>query len=206
MARAGLFIGIDEYSVSPLTGCERDAQSLSGILARNADGSLNFQCQVMISSEGRIEKADVVRAINEVFSRKDAEVAVFYFSGHGAKTASGGFLVTQDARRDDEGVPMSQLVAAANSSPSREKLILLDCCYSGALDELFGSSASIALAEGVSILAACRSDEPAMLQEGRSVFTSLICDALDGGAADTRSLLMTSNSNLHIVPAFTHRQ
>lgn len=186
MSRAALFIGIDDYSGTPLTGCVADAVSLSGMLSRNADGSLNCQCQVLVSSEQPINKADVARAINEVFSKKDAEVAIFYFAGHGALTANGGFLVTQDAQNDDEGVPMAQLVSAANKSPSREKIIILDCCHSGALDELFGSGANIPLAEGVSILAACRTDQAASERGGRGLFTSLICDALEGGAADIR--------------------
>jgi len=186
MTRAALFIGIDDYPSSPLTGCVADAESLSGKLARNADDSLNFQCQVLVSSERTINKTDVISAINEVFTKRDAEVAVFYFAGHGALTDNGGFLVTQDTQRNDEGVPMSQLVAAANKSPSREKVIILDCCHSGALDDLFGSGANIPLTEGVSILAACRSDQGAAERGGRGLFTSLICDALDGGAADIR--------------------
>jgi hypothetical protein len=186
MSRAALLIGIDNYPRARLTGCERDAQSLSGMLSRHADGSLNFQCRVLVSSEDTIDKPNIVGRMNEVFSNPDADVAVFYFSGHGAKTESGGFLVTQDARTNDEGVPMAQLVAAANKSPSREKVIILDCCHAGSLDELFASGANVPLSQGVSILAACRNDQVAIERGGRGLFTSLICDALDGGAADVR--------------------
>jgi uncharacterized caspase-like protein len=175
MARAALLIGIDDYRERPLTGCVADAEALSGLLSRNADASLNFQSNVLVSSEQRILKATVVEAINKVFSNRDAEVALFYFAGHGALTNSGGFLVTQDTTRHDEGVPMTQVIGAANTSPSLERIIILDCCHSGAIDDLFGSGTNVALCQGVSILAACRSDQGAAEQKGRGLFTSLIC-------------------------------
>lgn len=195
MTRAALLIGIDDYpNSSPLTGCEADAQALSGLLARNEDESLNFQCNVLLASEQPpITKAKVVEAIDSVFSNRDAEVALFYFAGHGAVTSSGGFLVTQDASQYDEGVPMSQLISAANNSPSRERIIILDCCHSGAIDELFGTGTGLALVQGVSILAACRTDQGAAENSGRGVFTSLVCDALDGGAADVRGSINVSS-------------
>jgi Caspase domain len=186
MSRAALCIGIDDYSESPLTGCVADAERLSGILERHADNSLDFQCRVLVSSEAAINKTDIVQGINDVFSNKDADVAVFYFAGHGVLTNSGGFLAAQDRKDHDEGVPMAQLVAAANSSPSREKIIILDCCHSGAIDQLFKSGANVPLTEGVSILAACRTEQEADEIDGRGLFTSLICDALNGGAADIR--------------------
>jgi hypothetical protein len=113
-------------------------------------------------------------------------VALFYFAGHGALTADGGFLVTQDGVENDEGLPMAQLISAANKSPSRERIIILDCCHAGNLDELFGSGANVPLAEGLSILAACRKDQGAAEISGRGLFTSLLCSALEGGAADVR--------------------
>lgn len=186
MARAALFIGIDNYTNSPLSGCEADAQALSGLLSRNADESLNFQCSVMVSSEQTITKSAVNESIQTVFSNRDADVALFYFAGHGALTQNGGYLVTQDATKFDEGIPMAQLITAANASPSQERVIILDCCHAGIIDELFGSGANIPLAQGVSILAACRKDQGAAENNGRGLFTSLVCSALDGGAADIR--------------------
>jgi uncharacterized caspase-like protein len=189
MSRAALLVGIDEYDNNPLAGCEADAEAMLSALSRHADGSANFQQQTLLSSKKTILRSHLVQGINEVFSIKDAEVAVFYFAGHGAFTKNGGFLVTQDASAHDEGVPMAQIVTAANMSPSREKIIILDCCHAGAIGELFGSAADVALSEGVSILAACRTDQGAAERGGRGLFTTLICDALDGGAADIRGFV-----------------
>ena len=43
---------------------------------------------------------------------------------------------------------------------------------------------TVHIREGVSILTASRSTEPAIEADGRGVFTTLVCLALDGGAAD----------------------
>lgn len=189
--RAAVIVGIDHYKQQPLTGCVADAKAIAAILARNDDQeqSANFQREVYISSEKTITKAELVAAFVHLFSIKNADVAVFYFAGHGAHTKSGGFLVTQDAQTHDEGVPMSQLITAANESPAGERIIILDCCHAGAVDELFGSAANIPLSQGVSILAACRTDEGAAERNGRGLFTSLICDALSGGSADIRGFV-----------------
>jgi hypothetical protein len=48
---------------------------------------------------------------------------------------------------------------------------------------------SVPLMQGVSILAACRTEQAALETNGRGLFTSHICDALTGGAADVRGLV-----------------
>jgi uncharacterized caspase-like protein len=193
MPRAAVLIGIDNYADMPLSGCEADATALAQALAKHDDGSANFQYRLHVSSKERINKSDVVEKVDTLFAIKDADLAVFYFAGHGIMTKNGGFLVTQDYRPNDEGVPMAQVITAANNSPARERIIILDCCHSGAIDELFGSGANLSLSQGVSILAASRPDQTAAEQGGRGLFTSLICDALDGGAADVRGFVTVAN-------------
>jgi hypothetical protein len=189
MSKAAALVGIDHYAANPLSGCVADATALRDMLARNADDSANFQHQLLVSSETTINKTHVAKAFTEIFSIKDAQLALFYFAGHGAQTPSGTYLVTQDARSYDEGVPMAQLIAAANESPSSERIIILDCCHAGGIDEFFGTKNNIALAQGVSILAACRTEQGAAERNNRGLFTTLVCDALNGGAADVRGFV-----------------
>ena len=82
-----------------------------------------------------------------------------------------------------------RIVDAANRSTSSERIIILDCCHAGAVGELFGSLIDMPLKRGVSILAACRKEQSATERNGRGLFTSHICDALSGGAADVRGLV-----------------
>src|SRR5207302_9787782 len=117
----------------------------------------------------------------------DPDVGLFYFSGHGVITSVGGFVVTSDFTSYDEGVSMDEILAYANHSKAKEKVIILDCCHSGAFGSpnLTGSNVC-QLSEGLCILTASRDSELAMESAGHGVITSLLVDALRGGAADLR--------------------
>jgi hypothetical protein len=79
------------------------------------------------------------------------------------------------------------VLTLANKSPVREVVILLDCCHSGAFGQvgsLGEESNQILLRRGVSVLTASRESEAAFETGVGGVFTSLLCGALEGGAAD----------------------
>ena len=114
-----------------------------------------------------------------------AETALFYFSGHGFLRIFNGFLVTQDATVYDEGVNMRDIIVSAIKSKIKEIIIILDCCFSGGLGKIPEiSNDNVILREGVSILTASRESQEAIEQSGAGLFTSKICNALEGGAAD----------------------
>lgn len=185
MTRAAICIGINDYDyVSPLTGCENDARFIHERLSRHYDNSPNVASRLCLASETRLTKAELRRLATELFTKPELEVAIFYFAGHGSRTDSGPFLISQDARDADEGLAMGNLITKANESTARERIIILDCCHSGAIDQLFGSAQNIPLSKGVSILAASRDTETSQEIGGRGIFTTKVCDALDGGAAD----------------------
>jgi hypothetical protein len=67
-------------------------------------------------------------------------------------------------------------------------IVILDCCFSGAAGGVpqLGTAAA-ALRPGVSILMASRGDQTAAeTEEGRGLFSTYLCGALEGGAADVR--------------------
>ncbi len=183
MKRA-LIVGIDEYPEYPLSGCVNDAKSMEQILSKNQDGSPNFHCKLLVAPQDSIKRHDLRENIEELFSN-DADMAFFYFAGHGAITDMGGYLVTQDTRSYDEGVAMSDVLTQANKARVREVVIVLDCCFGGGFGQIPAIGTGHAfLREGVSILTASRSYQPAKEDKGRGVFTSLVCEALNGGADD----------------------
>ena len=82
---------------------------------------------------------------------------------------------------------MDEILKIANDSKAKDKIIILDCCHSGA----FGSPAisggvASQIIEGVVVLTASRDSEVALEVNGHGLFTSLMLDALQGGAADLR--------------------
>lgn len=184
--KKALIVGINDYPSFPLKGCVNDANALATILESNGDGSPNFGVRKMISSAQTITRAMLREAIEQLFSNY-SDMALLYFSGHGYIKNTGGYLVTTDAIKYDEGVSMDEILSLANSSKARNKVIILDCCHSGAMGTPSISGSSIAqLSDGMSVLTASRESESAMEINGAGVFTSLLIDALKGGAADIR--------------------
>jgi len=200
MKRA-LIIGIDHYDGSPLTGCINDANNIYDLMNRNEDGTPNFDCKKMISSEGRINRANLKENIEKLF-KDDADTAFLYFSGHGTSNNLGGYIVTQDAKKYDEGVAMYDILNYANASKAKECVIMLDCCFSGHLGTLPQINNSAVIKEGVSILTASRADQVSMESGGSGLFTSLVCDALRGGASDLLGSVTTASVYSHVEPIF----
>lgn len=184
MTKIALLVGIDNYPASPLAGCVSDATRMNELLQRNHDESPNFECKRLIAPNETVTRATLKQAVNDLFKRQ-ADVALFFFAGHGTANNLGGYLVTQDAQQYDEGLNMTDLLTMANNSPARERIIILDCCHSGAMGQLpMVNNDAAMIKEGVSILSACRESEVSVEKSGGGLFTSLVCDALKGGAAD----------------------
>lgn len=183
MKRA-LLIGIDEYQDSPLNGCVNDAKRMGEVLSRNEDGSPNFDCRYLLAP-GEDAGLDSVKQAVELLFSSPADVAVLYFSGHGAITDNGGYLVPSDIKAYADGYSMDDILRLISQSPVQEAVVILDCCFSGSFGNLSSSEKTMALLrEGMSLLAASSPLEPAVEVGGSGVFTSLVYDALKGGAAD----------------------
>lgn len=181
--RRALIVGLDDYPMCPLQGCVSDAKRLATVLERHHDGRLNFHCDVVTSPPHSVGKAFLRKRLTDLFSQP-ADVAFFHFSGHGTKNGLGGYLVTPDFADYDVGIPMSEVLALANQGRVGEVFITLDCCHSGAFGNIPEiSSDKIILSEGVSVITATRSGQEAIEVGGGGVFTSLLVEALDGGAA-----------------------
>ncbi|WP_417900462.1 caspase family protein [Bacillus haimaensis] len=181
--RKALVVGINNYPTSPLAGCINDASAIASIIESNSDGSPNFDVKLVTDVSN---KSELKGLIVDLFNG-DSETSLFYFSGHGYIDDVGGYIVTPDYQAHDLGVSMDEILKIANDSKARNRIIILDCCHSGA----FGSpkingGITTQIVEGVSILTASRDHEPSLEINGHGVFTNLLLDALRGGAADLR--------------------
>jgi uncharacterized caspase-like protein len=184
--RRALVVGIDAYDGAPLAGCVNDAQAIAGLMAQHADGSPNFAVKLITAGPEEVTRASLRGALTELFGNgSDCDVALFYFSGHGTENDLGGFLVTQDAQKYDEGVSLTEVLGWANASAVRERILIIDSCHSGHLGTIPASgSRTVQLEEGVSVLTASRSKQYSVEVNGHGVFTELVCGALEGGASD----------------------
>lgn len=93
--RKALCIGINNYynSQNNLHGCVNDANKVKDLLERNEDGTLNFETRLMYTTNKKyITRSELKDAIKELFE-SDSELAVLYYSGHGALDSLGDIYV-----------------------------------------------------------------------------------------------------------------
>lgn len=190
--RLALIVGINTYqNVSNLTACVSDAEEMERLLSRHKDGAKNFDCIVFADKTERGAKITRGALREELEKRFESRGDIlFYFSGHGFLTSTGGVLCTSDATKSDWGIPMQEVTDLAIGSNARHILIILDCCHSGDFANSTVANTRrdqdplAVVRENMTVIAASRGKEAAVEEGGRSLFTGAILDALDGGGAD----------------------
>ncbi len=184
--RKALVIGIDDYPGAELFGCVTDANTIAGLLQRHGNGEPNFDVRTIAGPGTAVTRRLLRQEVDQLFADKP-DIALFYFAGHGHLTNRGGYLRTVDARQYDEGVSMDELLLVANDSDAKNKVVILDCCHAGAMGspKLAGTERAH-LSDGLTVLAASTAEQTASEINRSGVFSSLLADALRGGAADLR--------------------
>jgi Caspase domain len=198
--RKALVVGIDHYEhIDPLAGCVNDAFAVKAMLERHADGSVNFGARLMVGTgpQDILERAKLKEAVRELFDG-NIEVALFYFAGHGFIESTGGYLCAGDCKTGDDGLALSDVMTLANGSKARNKIIILDSCYSGALGDHPISSQVSEISEGMTILTASTKGQYAAEANGGGVFTGLLVDALGGAAANLTGQVTPGGVYAHI--------
>lgn len=199
--RKALVVGIDYYeNILGLHGCVNDAHSVNSVLERDGDssGGVNFDVRLLTASAkaSAINRAALKDRIVELF-KGDSDIALLYFAGHGHVETTGGYLLASDARRGDDGLPLTEVMTLANQSDAKNKVIILDSCHSGIAGAPTAGQAT-ELKEGTTILAASTEDQYASEANGSGVFTSLFVDALQGAAANLVGHISPGSVYAHI--------
>lgn len=185
--RKALIVGIDHYDkIQSLSGAVNDAYSVKAALDRNADGTINFVQPRLMTASGSgtaVSRTALREAVEELF-RDDAEVSLFYFSGHGYIDGAGGYLCASDCASGHDGLSLNEVLAFVNRSPAKNKVIILDSCHSGVAGSSSVATQVAEIKEGVTLLTASTAEQYAMETGGSGVFTNLLVDALNGAAAN----------------------
>lgn len=184
--RKALIVGINYYKgVNDLNGCVNDAYNIKTVLERNADGTLNFDINLMTAiDEDTIVTKNILKDNIENLFSGDSEIALFYYSGHGYIESTGGYIVTSECQRGDEGLDLNYLMTIVNKSKAKNKIIILDSCHSGELGNLQYNNSLSVLSEGTTILTACSKEQYAIESRNTGIFTNLLVDALYGAASN----------------------
>jgi Caspase domain len=198
--RIALIVGINYYQHGgPLYGCVDDAHAVKAVLEYHGDGGINFDCKLLTGTgaDDRVDRNDLKDHVAELF-KAQAEIALFYFAGHGHIEATGGYLLATDSRRGDEGLSLSDVLTLANASPARNKVVVLDSCHSGIAGTPPVSGNLASLSEGLTVLTASTADQYATEENGRGIFTRLLVDALHGGAANLTGDITPGSVYAHV--------
>ena len=174
--RRALVVGIDYYDkLSPLGGCVNDAHAVKAMLERNADGSVNFGCKLIVGTgQGDIvTRQELKEAVRELFAG-DGEVALLYFAGHGYIDATGGYLCAGDCHTGDDGMPLGEIMTFASESRIQNRITVLDSCHSGIAGQHPTHKNTAELSDGMTILAASTDEQYATEENGSGSFTTLL--------------------------------
>jgi len=199
--KKALVVGIDNYPKVPLGGCANDAEDVAQILERHGDGIVNFsvdRCIYKETDRKQLKKGQLKSYIQKCFEG-DCDYALFYFSGHGLIDSAGGYIVTPDYVENDWGISMLELHAILTNSKCKNKFVILDCCHAGFIGKISDSDSQASMiSQGVTILTVSKENESAMEVGGHGIFTTLLLDALRGGAADVTGCITSGGIYAYI--------
>lgn len=201
ISRKALVVGINYYkNIAHLQGCVKDAYAIQSVLNRHSDGSKNFDIKLKVanSEQDIVEKKALKNEVEALF-KDNSEIALFYFSGHGYISSTGGYLITSDCKDGDDGLSMNELLEIVNESHAKNKIIVLDCCHSGEFGNFQQTAYNNAmLSEGTTILTASGKNEYAIENNDAGLFTILFIDAMNGSASDLIGNITPGSIYAHI--------
>ncbi|WP_369034571.1 caspase, EACC1-associated type [Streptomyces adonidis] len=132
--RLALLIATYEYQddgLRALAAPAHDAEALAAVLRDPAIAG--FEVTTLINEP----HYRVGETIGDLYrDRRRDDLTLLYFTGHGLKDDDGRlYLATTNTRRGSllfTSLPAEQIDQAMSASMSRQKVLILDCCYSGA--------------------------------------------------------------------------
>jgi hypothetical protein len=197
--RTALLVATDRYQdpgLRRLNAPTQDAEALKRVL--EDPDIAGFDVTLLLNEPLHV----VGEAVGELYeSRGRQDLTLLYFSGHGLKDDAGRlYLAMTNTRRESllfTALSAHQIDEAIDSCASRQKVLVLDCCYSGAFPSgriAKGDSQVHALEQfqGRGRVVLTASDATQYSFEGdrvigsgsRSVFTKYFVEGLETGQAD----------------------
>jgi formylglycine-generating enzyme required for sulfatase activity/uncharacterized caspase-like protein len=211
--RSALLIGVSRYGdgFEPLPGCLLDLREMTRVLEDQNCGG--FQVT-------RLENPDqgsMSKAIEQFFGERQADdFLLLYFSGHG-DLGSGGpsqqqlhFCGSTSSRKtnkrlvESSAMPADFLKRQMGLSRAKNIVVILDCCYSGAIDgdQLKKGEDEINFSElqasGRVILASSSAWRTSLQNKnGMSVYTRYLVEGMEGAAYPGQGKWITASALHH---------
>lgn len=181
MAIKAILIAVSNYNYSDkqLPLCKNDLKEINCALQRGLKVESNNIYQY--GEDGTVTVDNLIKALkNLALSIADNDTFIFFFSGHGNSTS---------LCLSDNVIKLQDIIEFIEKFKAKNKIIFLDCCYSG--NYYLPSEASITIEQnlssyvehGCAVLASCASEQKSTFHQERkiSLFTSFLSDALTDG-------------------------
>ncbi|MFN9736150.1 MAG: caspase domain-containing protein [Microcystis sp.] len=197
MAKFALLIGVSEYSegLRPISSAILDVEAMRRVLEHPDMGAFDQVTVLPNPDKGSMEKA-----VEDLFAnRQRDDLVLLYFSGHGLKAQNARFfLSTRDTGCDQYGdfrrataLAASKLQEYITDSRSQRQIIILDCCFSGALVQGMLIKGELNIQEelggkGRAILTSSSPIEYSFESDNNdlSIYTKYLVEGIETGAAD----------------------
>jgi branched-chain amino acid transport system substrate-binding protein len=211
MAKIALLIGVSEYSegLRPISSAILDVEAMRRVLEHPDMGAFEQVTVLPNPDKGSMEKA-----VEVLFAdRQRDDLVLLYFTGHGLKDQKARFfLSTRDTGRDQKGnfslattaLAATKLQEYITDSRSQRQIIILDCCFSGALVQGMPIKGEFNIQEelggkGRAILTSSSPIEYSFESEDKdlSIYTKYLVEGIETGAADQDGDQLISVNELH---------
>ncbi|TCC00586.1 caspase family protein [Micromonospora zingiberis] len=143
-----LLIGASKFSypgLFDLPAVINNVQALSGLLTDPKFGGFDEAGCRVLTDPATQQVGDAIHAVAD----EALDTLVLYYAGHGVLSQRGDlFLAVDDTNPDPRrvrysGVPLDWFRSALAESPARNRVLILDCCFSGRAAEAMSDAASI---------------------------------------------------------------
>lgn len=207
-----VLVGINHYDdpfIASLKVCVDDVTAIQKALAGR------YQAARLLTDATPAHlptRANILGELSTIAQTADEDdLLLFYFSGHGKAEGGESYLLARDTRVaafKQTAVAMKDIREIIEGSPAHAKVIVLDACHSGAsigkaeptmtpefIRRVFEE------AEGMAVLASCKQGQQSweLPEEGRSVFTYFLLDALTGKAdLDSKGFVTVSDASRYV--------
>lgn len=193
--RHAVLIGCNRYANLPALRCPRnDVQAMERTLLDPTIGHFDS----VIKLPESMANADMVTALEELITgtAKIDDTIIVYFSGHGKLDQLGRLYLstrgTKEAVLDATSIAIERVIGYVDRSACQTVLLILDCCYSGAIRGVFrkggvdGALTGAAQGRGLHIMTSSTDIQQSHEKEGEtnSVFTKFLIEGLSTGQAD----------------------
>jgi uncharacterized caspase-like protein len=199
MKKLALLIGVSHYSdgLNPLPAAVRDVDAFERVLTHPSMGGFDHIQKVVDQDVQTIR-----RSIEDLFApcHRD-DLVLLFFSGHGIKDEFGKlYLAGPETTKNERGnlirstaLESSFIQDTMTRSRSRHKVVILDCCFSGAFGTGFLAKDNDEVdvgnqlgGEGIAVLTSSTSTQYSFehAEDETSIYTRYLVEGLETGAAD----------------------